>query len=246
MELKLNPDIDVEAYAAAYQRDALVRIPDVFAPQTAQAIQDVLSKHLAWRLIFPLPENGTETIHVLSQADIQAMGQAALRAKIQAVMERAQRNIGYLYSAYPMIQAYMQNWDPGHPIHRITEFLNSPEFLEFGSRIIGVPGITKADVQATLYSRGHFLTQHVDTGMDNERRAAMTFGFTQGWQTDWGGLLMFLDENKDVSQAFLPRFNVLSLFDGRRIHAVSPVSPFAGSGRFQITGWLRDDPPASG
>ena len=53
---------------------------------------------------------------------------------------------------------------------------------------------------------------------------------------------MLLDENKDIERAFLPRFNVLSIFDGRRIHSVSPVSPFAGGGRFQITGWLRDDP----
>ncbi len=245
MELKLNPNIDVEAYAEAYRRDPLIRIPDIFTPETAEGIHDILAKNIAWRLVYPVRDEQGDRIETLSQAEIQAIGPQGMRARITGVMERAQRNIGYLYSSYPMIQAYMQGWDPGHPIHTITEFLNSPEFLEFGGRVIGVPGVTKTDIQATLYSRGHFLTRHIDTGMDNERRAALTFGFTKNWQTDWGGLLMFLDVNQDISQAFLPRFNVLSIFDGRRIHAVSPVSPFAGHGRYQITGWLRDDPPAS-
>lgn len=245
MELKLNPNIDVDAYAAAYREDPLVRIPDVFTEETAETIHQILSKQISWRLVFPIRDEQGERIETLSQAEIQALGQQGMRARINQVMERAQRNIGYLYSTYPMIQAYIQGWDQGHPIHTITEFLNSPEFLEFGGHVIGVPGITKTDIQATLYTRGQFLTRHIDSGMDNERRAALTFGFTKNWQTDWGGLLMFIDENLDISQAFLPRFNVLSIFDGRRIHSVSPVSPFAGQGRYQITGWLRDDPPAN-
>lgn len=244
MELKLNQNIDVQAYAEAYQRDPLVRIPDIFEPDTAEAIHEILSKTMNWRLVFPSTEVGDGQVESLTQAQIDDLGADGIREKIQGVMQRAQRNIGYLYSSYPMIRAYVEQWDAGHPIHRLTEFLNSPEFLEFGGQVIGVPGVTKTDVQATLYARGHFLTRHIDKGMDNERRAALTFGFTKGWQTDWGGLLMFLDENQDVSQAFMPRFNVLSIFDGRKIHAVSPVSPFAGAGRFQITGWLRDDPPA--
>lgn len=55
---------------------------------------------------------------------------------------------------------------------------------------------------------------------------------------------MLVEDGLDVSRAFLPRFNMLSIFDGRRMHAVSPVSPFAGEGRYQITGWFRNDAPA--
>jgi Rps23 Pro-64 3,4-dihydroxylase Tpa1-like proline 4-hydroxylase len=140
-----------------------------------------------------------------------------------------------------MIHAYLNNWDPGHPLHRLTEFLNSPTFLDFGRQVIGAPRITKAEAQATLYRPGNFLTRHIDPGHNEERRAAYTFGFTRAWQPDWGGLLLLLKENHDIARGFLPRFNLLTLFDGRRIHSVSPVSAFAGAGRYQITGWLRDD-----
>ena len=107
--------------------------------------------------------------------------------------------------------------------------------------MIGETGISRTDAQATLYTRGSFLTRHIDDGSRDERRCAYTLGFTDGWMTDWGGVLMFLDKNTDISSGFLPRFNVLTMFDGRKIHAVSPVSAFAGKPRLSIAGWLRND-----
>lgn len=246
LDLRLNPALDPAHWAELYAQNQLVQIPDVFEPELAEQISAILRDTLNWRLVFPEPTpDGTGEIVVqLSQQDVERMGRQAIGAQIGAVMQRAQKNYGYLYDAYPMIQAYTSHWDPGHPVHRITEFLNSPEFLDFGRTITGAPLITKADAQATRYARGHFLTRHVDEGHDQERVAAYTLGFTRNWQTDWGGLLMLVEDGLDVSRAFLPRFNMLSIFDGRRMHAVSPVAPFAGDGRFQITGWFRNDAPA--
>lgn len=245
LDLRLNPSIDPEKWAKAYARDRLVQIPDIFEPALADEIESVLRGQLQWRLVFAEADPsapGGESVARLTQADIAAMGREAMSARLARVLERARDNYGYLYNAYPMIEAYTSGWEPDHPIHAITEFLNAPEFLEFGRRVIGADTITKADAQATYYARGNFLTRHIDDGHENERRAAYTLGFTRRWEPDWGGLLMLLDGNRDIERAFLPRFNVLSIFDGRRIHSVSAVSPFAGDGRFQITGWYRDDP----
>lgn len=247
INLRLNPDLDPADFAPAYARDRLVRVPEVFEPETADAIEEVLMRSLRWRLVFPEPSSNAgepETTIVLTQEEIAAMGRQAMAERMQGVMVRARDNYGYLYQSYPMIQAYTAGWDPGHPIHQITEFLNSEEFLEFGRIVIGAELITKADVQATLYARGNFLTRHTDEGHDRERRAALTLGFTRKWEPDWGGLLAFFDEDLDIRRALTPRFNMLSIFDGRIMHSVSPVAPFAGAGRYQITGWLRDDPPA--
>ncbi|QNL19000.1 hypothetical protein HXX25_06420 [Hyphobacterium sp. CCMP332] len=115
---------------------------------------------------------GGESVARLTQADVAAMGREAISARLSKVLERARDNYGYLYNAYPMIEAYTSGWEPDHPIHAITEFLNAPEFLEFGRRVIGADTITKADAQATYYARGNFLTRHIDDGHENERRAA--------------------------------------------------------------------------
>jgi Rps23 Pro-64 3,4-dihydroxylase Tpa1-like proline 4-hydroxylase len=249
IDLRLNPELDPAPYADAYARDKLVRIPDVLEPECANAVADLLERSIEWRLVFPEPSPNPgerETVARLTRSDIAAMGREEMGRRMQGVMERARDNYGYLYNAYPMIEAYTGGWDEGHPIHTLTEFLNSEDFLEFGRQVIGVDKVTKADAQATLYTRGNFLTRHVDEGHDKERRAAYTFGFTRQWQPDWGGMLMLLNDDLDASRALLPRFNVLSIFDGCMLHAVSPVSPFAGAGRYQITGWFRDDPPYRG
>ncbi|WP_375548855.1 2OG-Fe(II) oxygenase family protein [Oceanicaulis alexandrii] len=247
IELTLRPGLDPAPFAEIYARDKLVSIPDILPDAAANAVHELLRSSISWRLIFPEPAPDHpqgHKINVLSAADIEAIGRQQMAQRIQGVMARAKDNYGYLYNAYPMIEAYMKGWDSGHPIHRLTEFLNSPAFLEFGRAVIGEKQITKADAQATLYTRGHFLTRHVDEGYDRERRAAYTFGFTPEWQPDWGGLLLLLDSNFDIQRGLLPRFNTLNIFDGTMVHAVSAVSPFAGGHRLQITGWLRDDPPA--
>lgn len=62
------------------------------------------------------------------------------------------------------------------------------------------------------------------------------------WQPDWGGLLLFLNEKHDVTEGYLPRFNVMTIFDIRWLHTVTQVSTFAGGGRYSVTGWFQDDP----
>jgi hypothetical protein len=48
-------------------------------------------------------------------ADIEAIGRQQMAQRIQGVMARAKDNYGYLYNAYPMIEAYMKGWDSGPP-----------------------------------------------------------------------------------------------------------------------------------
>lgn len=238
MQLSLNSALNAADYRDQYARDKFVQIPNFLPDVLANEIHQMLKDSIQWRLVFP---DETGQVVQVTREIAQEKGMPWVQEHIQAVHERAQQNIGFLYNSYPMIQAVFENADPGHPIHELTNFLNSREFLDFGATVIGHDAITKADAQATFYAQGHFLTRHIDDGEKKERRAAYTLGFSQNWQPDWGGLLMFLDKDLDISKAFIPRFNVLTLFDGLQVHSVSPVSHFAGGPRLSITGWLRDD-----
>lgn len=238
--LRLNPGLDAQDYIEAYRRDGFVQVADVFEPELADYLAQILERHTPWRLVHGAGAGPT----YLTQAEIQAMGQTAFAGVMETVMRRAAENHGYLYQVYPMIKAYLEGWDPGHPLHAVTEFLQSENVREFGRRIIGAPRVTKVDAQATLYGRGHYLTRHVDQGERSERRAAYTLGFSRDWEPDWGGLLAFVNAERNIDSAWTPGFNVLTLFDGMRLHSVTAVSPFAPRPRYSITGWLRDDPPA--
>ncbi|MEQ1929720.1 MAG: 2OG-Fe(II) oxygenase family protein [Parvularculaceae bacterium] len=240
--IRLNPALDLARYAKVYADHGIVQIPSLLEDRGAAAVGDLLQRSIPWRVL--LTDADDKPRH-FSREELQALGPERSKAMLADVMARARQNRGFFYKTYPMIEAYLKGWDPGHPIHQLTEFVNSAEFLDLGRAVAGIDAITKADAHATFYGPGDFLTRHLDYGEDRERRAAYVLGLTRDWQPDWGGLLLFLNEKQDVSEGYLPRFNVLTIFDVKFLHTVTQVSSFAGAGRFSIAGWFRDDPTKS-
>ncbi|MCX7359106.1 MAG: 2OG-Fe(II) oxygenase [Alphaproteobacteria bacterium] len=240
MEFRINRKLDLAAFAKTYAEQGIVQITNLFDEDTADHIEATLLS-LPWRLV---SQNDEKRNVMFSAEQLRAMSSAE-RAELEAgIRKRAAENFGYAYLTYPMIQAAMSRWDRDHPIHQITMLLNSPSFIAIAREIINCPDVVKVDAQASNYRPGNFLTRHVDDGQKLERRAAYTIGFSRRWEPDWGGLLMFVDDNKDISRAYLPRFNTLTVFDGLRLHSVSAVSAFAPVPRLSVVGWFRDDAPA--
>lgn len=129
-------------------------------------------------------------------------------------------------------------------LHQYLDFMNRDEMLGFMRRLSGIGEIIRSDAQATCYRAGHFLSVHDDAANYQPRRLAYVFGFTWGWQPDWGGYLLFLDKDGDLQAGLLPRFNVLNVFAVPQYHAVSMVNPAASAARYSITGWFLDGPEA--
>ncbi len=239
-DIRLNPDLDIPALAAQYARERFVQVPEIFDADSAEAISHHLRASIPWRLIYAHPDDG---VIQLSPSDAAKLGPEELDRRMAEVLARATDSFGFCYHGYHMSQARREGRDGHHPIHKVTDLLNSPAFLRLAEQLIGETGLTRANAQATLYDKGNFLTRHIDDGAHHERRAAYTLSFCRDWKTDWGGLLQFIDPaTGDVTSGWLPRFNTLTLFDGRRVHSVSPVSEFAGDGRYTVAGWLRNDP----
>lgn len=233
--LRLNPDLDRKALAAAYARDGHVQVERLFPPDVAERIESALHR-TAWRLVFL---NSAGEIRTLTEAGMRVLTpqqRADLRADL---MRRAAQGFGFAYHFYPMAETLLAGEDAGHPLHALTYFLNGPEWLDFGREIIGCDSVTRTDAQATLYAPGDFLTRHDDDyGNDVDRRAAFVIGFARNWRADWGGQLLMLDETDGIERAYLPRFNVVTFFKVPRWHCVTHVPPMAPAGRYSIAGWL--------
>ena len=105
--------------------------------------------------------------------------------------------------------------------------------------ITGCDDISFTDGQATAYGPGDFLTCHDDDVEGAHRRAAYVFGLTRQWRPEWGGLLLFHDDEDRTVAGHVPRFNTLDLFSVPRRHSVSLVTPAAPVRRYAVTGWLR-------
>lgn len=234
----LNPAIDRAAAAHGLQSSGRAQVRSVLTPESADAIHEVLARHTDWGIGWAAGgEKGVnlrgEKLRALLPADRARFGE-------KAAIAARQGNFAFVYGRYPMVDAYKENWDPGHPLDLLLEHLNAPPMLDFVREVSGIATLVKADAQATLYAPGHFLTHHDDSHAAEGRRVAYVLNFTREWRPDWGGYLLFYDADGDVVAGFRPRFNALNLFLVPERHNVSYVPPFAPVGRFAITGWFRD------
>lgn len=236
--LELRQDHDVDQYKSLYDRDGFVRIDRLFPDTLAKQIHDILVNKTPWHLVHATPD---EAHKYYRQEEWKAIPPKQRADIFDRVATQARNGFSYLYTCYPMIQAYLKGLDPNWPLHCMTEFLNTFEVLEFVKTITGETSCNKLDCQATKYSRGHFLNTHYDTGDTQDRRVAYVMGFTKDWPANWGGQLLMLDDDDTVQAGFTPTFNSLTLFKVPRRHIVTQVASFAGHGRYSITGWLLDD-----
>jgi len=231
----LNPDLDLGAYRQQLDENGWVVIENALKPAVADALYQVLSTMVPWSLAYVDTEGSkkiwADQLQQLNEQEIQAVEQLAL--------EQARAGFSFLYQSYMMITAYQERRDPQLPLHKVTEYLNRPEWLTAMRQITGEQRIIKSSAQATRYTAGHFLTNHNDKQSGESRYAAYVVNLTRGWQPDWGGLLQFTDEQGRVIDTVCPSFNCISLFRTPRWHHVSSVANYVEAERLSITGWLR-------
>ncbi|MEM9055385.1 MAG: 2OG-Fe(II) oxygenase family protein, partial [Pseudomonadota bacterium] len=126
-----------------------------------------------------------------------------------------------------------------NPLKQVYEFINGKDFLGACRSLTGFDQISFADAQLTRYGPGQFLTRHDDDVQGKNRLVAYVLNLTPNWRTAWGGVLEFQDESGNITEGFLPAYNVLNVFKVPQSHAVSYVTPFTRAYRYAITGWLR-------
>jgi Rps23 Pro-64 3,4-dihydroxylase Tpa1-like proline 4-hydroxylase len=232
----LGPGLEVEALARVYAQDGRIHIPGILAPQCAEAAYQSMRNEVPWQLHF----NDAGSVYDFSPEQVRAWPAGHQKALYQRLNANAATSFQFLFDNFPLSDAHGNLQHRSLYLMRVFEFLNSARFLDFARRLTGEPRIALADAQATLYRPGHFLTEHDDSIAGPRRLAAYVLNLTPRWRADWGGLLLFLDRDGHIARGYTPVFNALNVFKVPQPHAVSCVTPFAGSGRYSISGWLRE------
>lgn len=240
---EINPQLDRAELAASFRRDTRVQVRDFLTRETAEEIRMILQKATPWGLAMQAEGSAFHGAQQVLPRDLAtAEGQRRAQALGEATDAAAARgDYAFRYVQYPILQALQEGWDPGGPHELILEHINAPEFMQLARDITGFPDLVKADGQATLFAKGQFLGLHIDSHVAEGWKVAYVMNFTiDGWRPDWGGYLQFFDDDGNIAQGFMPRFNTLNLLLVPQPHSVSMVAPFAPLGRYAITGWLRD------
>lgn len=235
----LNPALDRAAIRDALATGRIAHVPDFLEASAAETLWQVLRNQTPFGLAWagdgqPRGQHvRPEQMRTLSPQQKAAMGNGAASAA-------AAGRFAFLYGQYPLVEAYRDNWHPGHPLYQLIEDVNAPPALDFARDVSGHADIIRADAQATLYAAGHFLTDHDDLVESEGRVLAYVLNLAKDWRPDWGGYLNFMDADGHVTAGFMPRFNSMNLFLVPMRHHVSQVPQFAPVGRYAITGWFRN------
>lgn len=226
---------DLAVLARQFAGDGRVRVPNILTDDFAANLHERLQSWTGWRLVTTLSGTHRE----FQSAGMEALDTARRTQFDALVHEAARAGFQYLFENCPLYDLARAGELSDPVLKAALDTVRSEDFLNLARTITGHEEISYVDAQATCFRPSHFLTAHDDDVPGKNRVAAYVLNLTPGWRADFGGQLQFLAEDGDVEEAYVPRFNTLSLFRVPADHAVSVVAPFAPGARYAITGWLR-------
>lgn len=237
---EINPSLDREGPRREFAATTRAQVRDVLTAETAHEIRDILMHEMRWGMA--VGAGTAKPISVRNEEIATAEGAARVnRAAADAHAASQRGDYGFRFAHFPIVDALNQGWDPGGAHELLLEYINTEEFLGLARDVTGIAELCRADSQATLFAANHYLGRHIDSHVAQGWRVAYVLNLTiDDWHPDWGGYLLFLDENGDIAKGYRPRFNSLNLFAVPQSHSVSYVPPFAPKGRLALTGWLSD------
>jgi len=218
-----------------------LHIPDVLEPDSADAIYNCLVIQQQWNLVCNVNDKHMD----MNASEVEKWTQADRSKLEKLIYHETKKGLRYYYKTIPIYDMYHKRIRPGHFLHKVHEFINSPDFLNFIRTVTADDSIEFTDGMATCFEPVHFLTSHDDDV--STRRAAFVLNPTPEWNPDWGGALQFFDEEGNTEVALVPTYNALNIFRIPMRHSVAFVTPFANAQRFSVVGFLRSgaDPKSS-
>lgn len=237
--LALDPGLQPEAWRPVFKQFGRLHIPQILTPETGTRLAEDVAASTGWR----------RSIHVDVGQDIDIPVEEIEelppeeRAKFdKALHSGASDAFQYVFDSIRVSHEVRAGRPVAAPLEAAYRFMNSEPFLAFVRELTGDDRAASCDMMATRYLPGHFLTAHDDHAPGAGRLFAYVLNLTVRWRADWGGILMFLDEQDHVAEGYAPAFNALNIFKVPQRHAVSLVAPYAGAERISLTGWIRSTP----
>ena len=234
----INPNLDIQALVKSLEVDKRLQINNFIQLDTAERLHNIGKKSVPFDIQYVL-DGKYQSKTPAEMANLNPQEAQQINNKVSAA---ASQGVGFLYEGY--LKSRVKSNPEGEIseelkfLHEIFDYLGSNDVLEQIKHITGDKDINGAEAQYSRFTSGHFLTRHLDVVPGRGRRYAFVLGLTKNWHPDWGGLLQFYEKDGTPRDAWMPQFNVLSIFDVSHIHAVTYVTPYATEPRLSISGWF--------
>ena len=234
MTTYINPQLDLERIGRALQIEGRVLVRDFFLPEVVDALA-VAVEQIDWSLTY----RDTKGDRRLSGDVLRSLAPQQRMELNEGILNVARHEFQFSFLTESLADAVKRG--DTSLLARFTRWMADDAFLSVMRQLSGLPEINRLFAQATMYSRGNFLTAHDDHVKAENRRLAYVINLTRAWRPDWGGLLHLSAPDGSVLDSYFPHFNSMALFLVPQTHYVSYVAPFAAGERNAITGWLISD-----
>lgn len=235
MTFALGPRDDEAELAHRFAETGIVSIPNILTEETAAALYAMLRGRDDWRQVI----GGEEKLFELDRSTRAELSEQQRTQLDDAVYAGARSGFQFRYETLRVPDDRAKRAASDDPLVAFACWWSSENVLDLIRRITNAPRIAFADMQATAYAPGDFLTAHDDSVGGKNRIAAYVLNLTPHWRTEWGGWLAFHEDGQPEVTALAPAFNRLNLLRVPRRHSVTEVSRAAAYRRYAITGWLR-------
>jgi SM-20-related protein len=234
----INPNLDIKALTETFKTDKRIMVDNFMQENVAERMRNACITDVPFSTHYVI-DNKYQSKTPKEIKNLDPQDAITINNKVSSA---ATQGIGFLYEGYLKSRI---NEGPNSEsnlelnfLHNIFHYLGSEEVLTKIKQVTGDQDIIGAETQYTRFTSGHFLTRHLDVIPGRGRRFAFVLGLTKGWHPDWGGLLQFYEKDGTPRDAWMPQFNVLSIFDVSHIHSVTYVTPYAAEPRLSLTGWF--------
>lgn len=235
LSLELDPSLRPEDYRPVFRAHGRLHVPGLLTPASARSALEALQAASGWTRSIHLDAGSDLDIPV---EDFDALPPDERRRLEDGLADASSDSLQYMFDTVRVSGALQRGEILSADMQALFDFMNGEALLGFVRALTGDDRCAFADVMATRYLPGHFLTAHGDEHPTERRLYAYVLNLTPVWRADWGGVLMFLDGDGHVAEGYVPAFNALNIFRVPQTHAVSAVSRLARTPRLSITGWI--------
>lgn len=229
----IGNDLNPARWRRALAQHAHAQIPEFLPPQEAFALYRCLAEQLSWHLA----AGGGDRAWVSARGaypEGAAYQQIAMHAH-----DQAQRGHQYLHDCYAPDDGRGEDESVGLAIDAVPDSFNSAEFLSRIRMLTGDTALSGVTAQAIRLRPGQFLLPETPATTEDGRRYAYLLHLSPVWRAEWGGLSQSIDDQGDIEETFLPRWNALTVFRLPQRRQVTLVAPWAHRPQYAIGGyWL--------
>jgi len=216
---------NLSKYRKIYEEEKIVSIPNFINPDLLISIRSDLDTFPWWNYAIKSLNNDREYFSNLQDPIIlskKANAQYSLHTKNYAYSFK--RTVGGHYENCYCVEC------------KLCNTVKSFQVTDVLSKIVGCRALTANEVFVSNYSKDDFLSIHHDILKGD---IAVTFSLTYDWDPTYGGILHFVDAEKNIYKSLSPKLGSINIFritPGTGIdHFVSAVN--VNANRYTISAW---------